>query len=146
MAHKAWSITMSRTKMLIALAALTAVTAPASARTARHFQHRQVAVQYPLERPPLTVTKRSWLDYGNVTPAGDTTPNYVFLDTVFNQTPDQVFNTAAFGNDRLPVQRPLEVPGRPSPVLMYTTGGPSVFRLDFVLAPAPVYPYYPYWP
>jgi hypothetical protein len=139
---------MSHTKMLIALAAaLAAVTAPVSARTARHLhQHRQVAVQYPLERPPLTVTKRSWLDYGDVTPSGDTTPNYVIANTVFNQTPDQVFNTAGFGNDRIPVQRPLEVPGRPSPVLTYATGGPSVFRLDFVLAPAPVYPYYPYWP
>jgi hypothetical protein len=137
---------MSRTKMLIALAAaVAALTAPASARPARHFhQHRQVAVQYPNERPPLTVTKRSWLDPGPVTPAGATTPNYVATSTIFNLTTDQTFNTAGFGNDRLP--RPLEVPGRPSPVLMFATGGPSVFRLDFVLARSPAYPYYPYWP
>ena len=31
-------------------------------------------------------------------------------NTIFNQTPDQIFSTALFGNDLLP--RPLEVPGR----------------------------------
>jgi hypothetical protein len=116
----------NKTPIMPIVAALAALMASASAQTPRHRHYPPVVEQYARERPPLTVTKRSFLDPGPVAPAGKTTPNYVAMGTIFNLTSDQVFNTAGFGNDRLP--RPLEVPGRSSPVIEFAT------------------PAYPYWP
>jgi hypothetical protein len=45
--------------------------------------------------------------------------NYVTANTIFNRTPDQVFDKSAFGNEVLPW--PLEVPGRPQPVVEFET-------------------------
>jgi hypothetical protein len=87
-----------------------------SYRTPR--QHRPVVAQYGNERPPLTVNKRSFLDPGPVVPVGSMS-NYVTMNTVFHQTPDQNFLRSAFGNEVLP--GPLSVPGRPSPVLEFAT-------------------------
>lgn len=110
---------MSHAKMSVVLvAALAASTVAASAQTARHRPRSPVVQQYANERPPLTVTKRSFLDPGPVVPVGSMS-NYVTMNTTFSKTPDQVYNTAAFGNDRLP--RPLEVPGRPSPVIEWVS-------------------------
>jgi ABC-type transport system substrate-binding protein len=114
---------MSRTNTLIALAAaLAALTASASAQqTPRHRHTSPVVEQYAKERPPLTVTKRSYLDPGNVAPAGKTTPNYVATGTIFNQTQDQLFARSEFGNELLP--RPLEIPARTPPLLEFVTPG-----------------------
>ena len=87
-----------------------------SYRTPR--QHRPVVARYGNERPPLTVNKRSFLDPGPVVPVGSMS-NYVTMNTVFHQTPDQNFLRSAFGNEVLP--GPLSVPGRPSPVLEFAT-------------------------
>jgi hypothetical protein len=107
-------------KTLIVLAAATMglmTSADAqSYRTRRH--HRVVVAQYSNERPPITVTKRSFLDPGPVVPVGSMS-NYVTMNTVFHQTPDQNFLRSAFGNEVLP--GPLSVPGRPSPVLEFAT-------------------------
>jgi hypothetical protein len=108
----------NKISFVLAAAALAAFTAAASAQSTRHRHHTQVAARYHDERPPLTVNRRSFLDPGPAVPVGSMS-NYVTANTIFNRTPDQVFNTASFGNDRLP--RPLEVPGRPSPVLDFET-------------------------
>jgi hypothetical protein len=107
-------------KTLIALAAaMAAFTACASAQTDRpRRHHRPIAIQYDNERPPLTVNKRSFLDPGPVVPVGSMS-NYVTMNTVFHQTPDQNFARSEFGNEVLP--GPLSVPGRPSPVVEFLT-------------------------
>jgi hypothetical protein len=86
--------------------------------TRRH--HNPMVAQYGNERPPLTVSKRSFLDPGPVVPVGSMS-NYVTMNTVFHQTPDQNFLRSAFGNEVLP--GPFSVPGRPSPVLEFFTPG-----------------------
>jgi hypothetical protein len=107
---------MTNCKTLIAAAAaMMAVTTSASAQTDRlRRHHRFVAAQYSYERPPLTVNKRSFLDPGPVVPVGSMS-NYVTMNTVFHQTPDQNFARSEFGNEVLP--GPLSVPGRPSPLI-----------------------------
>ena len=111
---------MTNCKMLsAAAAAMLAVMASAGAQTDRpRRHHRVVAAQYGNERPPLTVNKRSFLDPGPVVPVGSMS-NYVTMNTVFHQTPDQNFARSEFGNEVLP--GPLSVPGRPSPVVEFFT-------------------------
>ncbi|MCI0599762.1 MAG: hypothetical protein L0Y50_04295 [Beijerinckiaceae bacterium] len=109
---------MLNKETLILAAAMVAVTVSADAQGSRNRRHPPVVEQYSNERPPLTVTKRSWLDPGPVVPAG-TMSNYVTMNTVFKRTPDQVFAKSWFQNDILP--QPLEVPGRPSPVIEFAT-------------------------
>ena len=105
--------------IILAAAAFAAALAPASAQTkARHNRQPPVAVAYSGEPPPLTVNKRSFLDPGPVVPVGSMS-NYVTTSTIFNRTPDQVAQTSLYGNFILP--RPLEVPGRPSPILEFET-------------------------
>jgi hypothetical protein len=106
-------------KALIALSAsMLALAASATAQTARHRHYPSVVERYQDERPPLTVRRRSFLDPGPVVPLGSMS-NYVTMNTVFNRTPDQIFARGQFGNDRLP--QPLEVPGRPSPIIEFAT-------------------------
>ena len=105
--------------LIVLAAALMSVMTSADAQTGltrRH--HRLVPVRYSNERPPLTVNKRSFLDPGPVVPVGSMS-NYVTMNTVFHQTPDQNFLRSAFGNEVLP--GPFSVPGRPSPVLEFAT-------------------------
>ncbi|VTZ48599.1 conserved exported hypothetical protein [Methylocella tundrae] len=105
--------------IVLAAAALASVIIPASAQTkARTHRAPPVAVAYSGERPPLTVNKRSFLDPGPVVPVGSMS-SYVTANTTFNRTPDQVAQRSKFGNEELPW--PLEVPGRPSPVLQFET-------------------------
>ncbi|MCI0468198.1 MAG: hypothetical protein L0Y57_14570 [Beijerinckiaceae bacterium] len=106
-----------KTRIVLA-AAILAFTAAADAQTNRNRRQSPIVDQYASERPPLTVTKRSWLDPGPVVPVG-TMSNYVTMNTVFARTPDQVFAKSWFQNDILP--QPLEVPGRPSPVFEFST-------------------------
>jgi hypothetical protein len=96
------------------LSAGVAATSTAQAKPRRH--HPVVAFYDP--RPPITVRKRSWLEPGPVVPVGSMS-NYVTANTIFNRTPDQVFARSYFGNEALP--RPLEVPGRPEPLIIFTT-------------------------
>lgn len=105
--------------IMIAAAAVAALTTagPAQAK-ARHHHYPQVAERYYDERPPLTVNQRSFLDPGPVVPVGSMS-NYVTANTIFNRTPDQVFLKSQFGNETLPA--PLEVPGRPQPILEFET-------------------------
>ncbi len=96
-----------------------AAAAPADAPARRHSQHRKVIpVVYHDERPPLTVNKRSFLDPGPVVPVGSMS-NYVTANTIFNRTPDQTFARSKYGNEELPW--PLEVPGRPGPLVEFET-------------------------
>jgi hypothetical protein len=106
--------------IVLAAAAVAALTSAASAQAkARHHHYRQVAEQrFYDERPPLTVNQRSFLDPGPVVPVGSMS-NYVTANTIFNRTPDQIFARSKFGNEALPA--PLEVPGRPQPILEFET-------------------------
>lgn len=105
---------------LAAAAAIAAFTVAANAETARHRYHPRVAQPYQDERPPLTVNKRSFLDPGPVVPVGSMS-NYVTQNTIFARTSDQYFLKSQFGNEVLPA--PLEVPGRPEPILEFETPG-----------------------
>ncbi|HUB65614.1 MAG TPA: hypothetical protein VL996_14420 [Methylocella sp.] len=102
----------------IVLAAAAFAASTASAEAVRHRHHLRVAQQYNNERPPLTVNKRSFLDPGTV-PAIDHGPNYVTQNTLFARTADQHFLKSQFGNEVLPA--PLEVPGRPEPIVQFET-------------------------
>jgi hypothetical protein len=104
--------------VILAAAALATLTASANAQTARHRHRPQVAATYHDERPPLTVNRRSFLDPGPMVPVGSLS-NYVTANTIFNRTFDQSYALSQFGNDRLPL--PLEVSGRPQPVLVFET-------------------------
>ena len=105
--------------IVLAAAALAAFTASANAQAKPHHRHYpRVAAGYRDERPPLTVNRRSFLDPGPVVPVGSLS-NYVTANTIFNRTPDQVFARSLFGNELLPW--PLEVPGRPQPVVEFET-------------------------
>jgi hypothetical protein len=109
----------NKMSIVLAAAALAAFTASANAQTKPRHRHRQqVAERYYDERPPLTVNRRSFLDPGPAVPVGSMS-NYVTANTIFNRTPDQIFARSSFGNDRLP--QPLEVPGRPQPVVEFET-------------------------
>ena len=109
----------NKISIILAAAALAAFTASANAQTKPRHRHRQqVAERYYDERPPLTVNRRSFLDPGPAVPVGSMS-NYVTANTIFNRTPDQVFDKSAFGNEVLPW--PLEVPGRPQPVVEFET-------------------------
>ena len=104
--------------IVLAAAALAAFTASANAQTKPRHRHRQQVAERYDERPPLTVNRRSFLDPGPAVPVGSMS-NYVTANTIFNRTPDQIFARSSFGNDRLP--QPLEVPGRPQPVIEFET-------------------------
>lgn len=107
----------NKVSIVLAAAALAALAASTTAQSKpRHRNYPQAAERYPDERPPLTVNRRSFLDPGPAVPVGSMS-NYVTANTFFNWTPDQIFATSSFGNDRLP--RPLEVPGRPRPVVEF---------------------------
>jgi hypothetical protein len=108
----------SKTSFVLA-AAMIGVMTSADAQTYRpHSHHRLVVGRSSSERPPLTVNKRSFLDPGPVVPVYSMS-NYVTAITVFGQTPDQNFARSEFGNEVLP--GPFSVPGRPSPVLEFST-------------------------
>lgn len=103
--------------IVLAAAALTAFTASANAQAKPRHRHRpQVAERYYGEPPPLTVNRRSFLDPGPVVPVGSMS-NYVTANTIFNQTPIQVFARSPFGNELLP--RPLEIPARAGPLIEF---------------------------
>jgi hypothetical protein len=109
----------NKISIILAAAAFTAFTASANAQTKPRHRHRQqVAERYNDERPPLTVKRRSFLDPGTAVPVGSMS-NYVTANTIFIRTPDQIYATPLYGNDRLPW--PLEVPGRPQPIFEFET-------------------------
>jgi hypothetical protein len=111
----------NKASIALAAAAVAAFTASANAQTKpRHRHYPRVAERYYGERPPLTVSRRSFLEPGPAVPVGSMS-YYVTANTIFNRTPDQIFARSSFGNDRLP--QPLEVPGRPSPVFEFATPG-----------------------
>jgi hypothetical protein len=108
----------SKTSIVIAAAMIGLMTS-ADAQTYRTTRHHRLLVgRSSIERPPLTVNKRSFLDPGPVVPVYSMS-NYVTAITIFGQTPDQNFLRSAFGNEVLP--GPFSVPGRPSPVLQFST-------------------------
>jgi hypothetical protein len=84
----------------------------------RHRHYPQAAERYYDERPPLTVNRRSFLDPGPVVPVGSMS-NYVTANTIFNRPVARNFPRSPFGNEVLP--GPLEVPGRPQPVVEFET-------------------------
>jgi hypothetical protein len=107
------------TSIVLAAAALAAFTASANAQTNPRHRHRQQAAErYLDERPPLTVNRRSFLDPGPAVPVGSMS-NYVTANTIFNRTPDQIFDKSAFGNELLP--SPLEIPARAGPIIEFET-------------------------
>jgi len=91
--------------------------ASAATKTPHHRTHQNMSV-YNVPRPPLTVTKRSWLDPGQVVPQGSM-QDYVTENTIFNQTPDQAYYRSRFGNETLP--RRFDLPGRPEPLAEFWT-------------------------
>jgi len=109
------------TRLVLGLAfsaGLTGAFDVANAKPVKHIRHYAAApVVYGR---PLTVNKRSWLDPGPVVPVGSESA-YVVQSTVLGTTSDQDFARSKFGNEALP--RPLEVPGRPSPVYEFETPG-----------------------
>jgi hypothetical protein len=96
------------------LAVLLTATAYADAKPRK----RVVVASYGIVAPPLTIKQRSFLDPGPMVPVGSLS-NYVTANTIFNRTPDQVFARSKFGNEALPA--PLEVPGRPQPIVEFYT-------------------------
>ena len=108
----------NKLSIVLAAAALAAFTAAANAQTTRHRHHTRVAEPYNDERPPLTVNRRSFLDPGPAVPVGSMS-NYVTANTIFNRTPDQIFDKSAFGNELLP--QPLEIPARAGPLIEFET-------------------------
>jgi hypothetical protein len=109
----------NKVSIVLAAAALAAVAASANAQTKPPHRHRQqVAERYYDERPPLTVNRRSFLDPGPAVPVGSMS-NYVTANTIFNRTPDQIFDKSAFGNELLP--QPLEIPARAGPLIEFET-------------------------
>ncbi len=86
-----------------------------------HYRYpAPLAANDDIVRPPLTVNKRSFLDPGPAVPVGSES-NYMVQNTYFARTPDQNFARSKFGNEALP--QPLEVPGRPQPILEFETPG-----------------------
>jgi hypothetical protein len=109
-----------KTSIIFAAAMMGIMTSAGAQTVPPRRHHHLVIAQYGNERPPLTVNKRSFLDPGPVVPVGSMS-NYVTMNTVFHQTPDQSFLRSAFGNEVLP--GPFSAPGRPSPVLEFFTPG-----------------------
>jgi len=100
----------------LAAAAFTMLGAAANAQPAHHRHHvptPKVEPGFYGERPPLTVTKRSFLDPGPV-PALGSMQRYMTANTYYNRTSDQYFAKSQFGNEVLP--QPFDVPGRPQPL------------------------------
>ncbi len=111
MVHKKVSIVLA--------AALAAFTVSANAQTKPRHRHLPPVVErYNDERPPLTVNRRSFLDPGPVVPVGSMS-NYVTANTIFNRPVARNFPRSPFGNEILP--GPLEVPGRPQPIVEFET-------------------------
>ncbi|QXX75525.1 hypothetical protein [Methylovirgula sp. HY1] len=114
----------------LALAALVAANAAAVAKPRHHHHYRHLAHNYrhvahnngamnSVERAPLTVNKRSWLDPGPLAPVGSTGPDYVAEGTYFSQTPDEQYFPSRFHEDAMP--RPLYVPGTMTPLFTFST-------------------------
>lgn len=97
---------------------LCAAQASAGEKSRRHHHAVPHYVENTNEAPPLTVNKRSWLDPGPAVPVGHDN-NYVTANTVQVKTPDQVYNTAQFGNGTL-----METPyvGHAAPLVEFGTG------------------------
>ena len=108
----------NKISIVLAAAALAAFTASANAQTKPRHRHRQQVAERYDERPPLTVNRRSFLDPGPAVPVGSMS-NYVTANTIFNRTPDQIFDKSAFGNELLP--SPLEIPARAGPLIEFET-------------------------
>ncbi|HYP57356.1 MAG TPA: hypothetical protein VEQ35_03620, partial [Beijerinckia sp.] len=103
---------------IILAAVLAALATNVSAQTKPHRHRQHAATHYYDERPPLTVSKRSFLDPGPVVPVGSLS-NYVTASTVFGRTSDQDYLRSRFGNEALPW--PLEIPARPQPIAVFET-------------------------
>jgi hypothetical protein len=108
--------------LLVASVAISLCAADASAETAAPKVHRHHhAARYVRagnEALPLTVNKRSFLDPGPVAPVTGG-PAYVTANTIYLKTPDQISDTAHFGNSTL--QQPPYV-GHAAPIAEFATG------------------------
>lgn len=104
------------------IAAFVAVVSTAA--TPGFAQERHRVVTHALTAPPLTVTKRSWLDSGNVVAVG-TQNSYLAQSTTLNQPIYGSYDQAKFGQSALPGQFDLafsnENPRGPQP-------GSSIFE------------------
>lgn len=99
--------------VLLAAALTVAAFAPAQAQDGRPRRERVVR----LERPPLNVTRRSFLDSGTQVPVGSTNA-YVQQSTTLNQPIYRDFDPDRFGGDVLP--RRFDPPGQ-YPLLTFET-------------------------
>ncbi len=111
----AFRATFNKATLLLAATALAATAGAAAAQSKRQRAQEQRA-PYAAEQPPLTVNKRSFLDPGPVVPVGSMS-RYMASETIFARTPDQTAHRSLYGNETLPA--PLEVPGRPQPILTW---------------------------
>ncbi|HTV33666.1 MAG TPA: hypothetical protein VME69_11285 [Methylocella sp.] len=109
--------------MAVAIAAIFVASLPpdASAQTQKSHRHKAVPNNtFEIKRPPLTVNARSFLNPGPIVPVGSMS-RYVTQSTVFGRTTDEYYAKPQFGTEVLP--GPLDVPGRPQPVLQFETPG-----------------------
>ena len=117
-----FAVILSCASLVTAVAAMSGEAAAKPVRHAHHSARVRVAHYVPAGHyvaPPLTVRRRSFLDPGNVVPVGSQN-NYVSESTIFNRTPDQMYNRSKFGNETLP--GPFDLPGRPEPLFEFSTG------------------------
>ena len=110
---------MHRFTLVVAVVSVACMSsAPSFAQTRHHVINRVIAA------PPLTVTKRSWLDSGNVVAVG-TQNSYLAQATTLNQPIYGSYDEAKFGQSALPGQFDLafsnENPRGPQP-------GSSIFE------------------
>lgn len=82
---------------------------------------------------PLTVSRRSWLDSGNVVRSSSNGGGQAYLaaSTEFNQTEDRIIDPDKFGNDVINGQP--YIPGRSVAVAEFDTGRNGTPHLDGVL-------------
>lgn len=97
------------------MSAIRAVVLSFAAAAATTFAIAEAHAQARREAPPLTIQRRSFLDSGKVVPR-DSLRNYVTMDTYYRKP---VYDNlrGVYGLETLP--RPLDPPGRPSPLFQF---------------------------
>lgn len=100
---------MSRLLLSIAGLSIACVMAAPTLAQAQNGHRRFIRTE---TAPPLTVTKRSWLDSGNVVAVG-TQDTYLSASTTLNAPVYASFLPARFGQSTLPGQFDLPLPGNP---------------------------------
>ena len=95
--------------------ALGLLAAPAAFAQPRHRAHLAAK-----QAPPLTITRRSFLDYGTQAPVGSL-QQYMVANTLWNVTPADANSISHFGGfENLPGR--FGIGGRQEPLFTFSTG------------------------